>query len=196
MVKIGLTGSIGSGKTIVAKIFKALEVPVYQADEEAKRFLEYPEVIDEIVNAFGNTMLTANKIDRKKLAAVVFSDPDKLGKLNVIIHPYVKEDFQKWCENHSDEPYVVQEAAILFESGFDKLFDKIITVSAPEHVRIERVMHRDSISKEDVLSRMRNQWSDAEKVKRADYVITNDEEQMIMPQVLDIHEELLEEVNF
>lgn len=192
MLKIGLTGSIGSGKSVVAKMFETLEIPVYHADDEAKEMLHQKEVIKEITNTFGDWIRNKNKeIDRKKLAGEIFNNPEKLEILNGIIHPNVKLHFQEWSIKQQDKPYIVQEAAILFESGFNKLFDKIITVTSPELLRIKRVMKRDNISRKAVMARINNQWPDDFKVKHADFVITNDEKQLIIPQALKIHNELI-----
>lgn len=192
MLKIGLTGNIGSGKTWVCKVFEALGVPVYYADLEARKILNSQNVIQEIIETFGKEVaLNKNEIDRKALAAIVFNDKSELDKLNQLIHPKLREDFVEWANNYKAIPYVIQEAAILFENGFDTLMDKSITVSAPQEIRLKRVMERDQAKKEEVLARMSNQWSDEKKEKAADYIIYNDGLQMVLPQVLRIHENLI-----
>jgi len=193
MLKVGLTGSIGSGKTLVSKIFFSLGVPVYHADVEAKKFLLDENIKNHIVTRIGNSVFDdQNNIVSEKLASIVFNDHKALSVLNSLIHPLVRIDFIEWLSDKQKEPYVLHEAAILYESGFYKDFDKVITVSAPEDVRIKRVMERDRVLEEDVLTRMRNQWKDERKSELADYVIINDGKQMMIPQVLEIHRKLLE----
>ncbi|MCB0804419.1 MAG: dephospho-CoA kinase [Bacteroidales bacterium] len=192
MIKVGLTGNIGSGKTTVSKIFEVLGVPVYQADKEAKKMLKKEDVILQLAREFGQEIISANQIDRKKLASIVFTDKEKLHLLNSIIHPLVKADLHDWMVSMSDEPYIVQEAAILFESGFYKDFEKNIMVYCPDEMAIKRVIKRDGTSEEQVRQRMRNQWESHRKIDLSDYVIMNDESQLLIPQVLYIHEELTE----
>ncbi len=170
---IGLTGGIGSGKTTVAGIFRSLGVPVYIADEAARKITEKKEVIDQIVAVFGASVLRGVQIDREKLATLVFTDPEKLRQLNGIVHPAVKKDFLEWVENHRDHPVVIKEAAILFESGTDEDCDAVITVTAPIETRINRVLERDKTSREEVLRRIENQWTDAMRIAKSDFVIEN-----------------------
>ena len=170
---IGLTGGIGSGKTTIARYFESLGVPVYIADDEAKKILFTPGAIDELKAAFGQEIFSDSVPDRQKLAALVFNDPEKLKILNAIIHPKVQEHFTNWVNNYKDKSFVIKEAAILFESGSYKDCDKIILVTAPEEVRIQRVMRRDNVSREMVKERMQNQWSDTKKSALSDYIITN-----------------------
>ena len=170
---IGLTGGIGSGKTTIANYFASLGVPVYIADEEAKKIMYTPDAVTEVVAAFGEEVLTEGMPDRKKLAAVVFNNPEKLQLLNSIIHPKVSEHFYNWLTTHKEAPFVIKEAAILFESGSYKGCDKIILVTAPEHIRIQRVMERDGSREEEVRKRMDNQWDDAKKKRMSDYIINN-----------------------
>ncbi len=192
MKRIGLTGNIGTGKSTVAKVFEILHVPVYHADSKARYILESEEVKEQITLLFGKQVLNPlNLVDRKALAGIVFSDTDKLASLNNLIHPLVKEDFLKWCMHHQQEEYILHEAAILFESGFDRLFDGNILVTSPEQLCIRRVMDRDGFTEEMVLTRMQNQWTQEKKIKLADYVIVNDESAMIIPQVLAIHQAIL-----
>jgi len=192
MLKIGLTGNIGSGKTTVAKIFDILGIPVYHADDEAKKMLTQPLVIDELIHKFSDSILTNQKIDRKKLATLVFSNPISLQFLNNIIHPLLKTDFENWISSlPTDYQYIVQEAAILFESGFDQFVDKTIVITAPVNLRMLRVCNRDQISEEQFLQREDNQWKEYRKLKLTDFVIINDDIQMVIPQVLEIHQNLI-----
>lgn len=191
MKKIGLTGSIGSGKTTVCKIFSLFGTNVYQADDEAKKFLDHDEVKNNLVKKFGKSILdNKNTIDKKILASIVFYDNDALKWLNSIIHPLVISDFESWCELFNNESYVIHEAAILYETGFYKDFDAIISVSAPEELRIKRVMERDNMNRQDVLVRMANQWTDIQKAEFADYVIFNDEKRLLIPQIIQIDKKL------
>lgn len=170
---IGLTGGIGSGKSTVARYIKSKGIPVYIADDEARKLTDLPEITARIVEAFGDSLLRDSVIDRKQLSEIVFNNPENLQKLNAIIHPAVREHFIKWLKLHKDYDYVIKEAAILFESGSYKDCDIIITVEAPENTRIERVMLRDNVAKEAVLARMRNQWTDAMRAEKSDLVIQN-----------------------
>lgn len=170
---IGLTGGIGSGKTTIANYFESLGVPLYIADDEAKKILNTPSAIKEIVSAFGEDILTNNLPDRAKIAALVFNSPDKLQKLNAIIHPKVSEHFKDWLEQRKDKKFVIKEAAILFESGSYKDCDKIILVTAPKEVRINRVMQRDGVTRDKVLERMGAQWDEEKKAGLSDYIINN-----------------------
>jgi dephospho-CoA kinase len=191
MLTIGLTGNIGSGKTMIAGIFKTLGIPVYFADSESKKFLEEPEVIQAIVESFGTGILNNELgIDKKSLSSVVFNNADPLLRLNSILHPKVLGNFNAWVKIHSS-PYVIQEAAIIFESGIAPLFQKIIHVSCPKEMSINRVTKRDKVDGPSVLTRMQFQYSDEEKSRLADYVIVNDGTQLVIPQVLLIHEHLL-----
>jgi dephospho-CoA kinase len=171
---IGLTGGIGSGKTTIAKLFEAEGIPVYIADDEAKKIMELPETILQIVNHFGENIITNKVIDKKKLSELVFKNPEKLKELNKIIHPLVKMHFDNWLKKLK-VPFVIKEAAILFESGSYKYCDKIITVTASEETRIKRVMARDHCTKEQVLDRIKNQWSDQDKILKSDFVLLNDD---------------------
>jgi len=193
MLRIGLTGNIGSGKTVVAGVFSTLGIPVYHADEEAKKFLNDPAVKNEILKHFGYGVLTNNhEINRRSLASLVFTDGHALQRLNSILHPRVKQDFRNWTLRHADKYYVMQEAAIIFESGFRAEYDYIIHVSCPKEIAIDRVMKRDKIDDHSVLRRMQFQMDDAEKAGLSDFVIHNDGSIMVIPQVLSIHHQLLE----
>lgn len=170
---IGLTGGIGSGKTTIANFFKSYDIPVYIADDEAKAILYSPDAIKEVKEAFGEAVMTDDIPDRAKLASVVFNEPDKLKTLNGIIHPKVRQHFKEWLQQHDASAFIIREAAILFESGAYKDCDKIILVTAPVEVRIDRVMKRDATSREKVIERMNAQWDDKKKAVLSDFIITN-----------------------
>jgi len=170
---IGLTGGIGSGKSTVAKAFEKLGVPVYIADDEAKKILNATETLALVKQTFGDEIFDNSKLNRQKLAKVVFENEDKLKQLNSIIHPLVKIHFDKWIKQHKDSKFVIKEAAILFESGSYKDCDEIITVTAPIETRIARVMQRDNVDRNSVLSRMNNQWTDEQKISLSNYIILN-----------------------
>jgi dephospho-CoA kinase len=172
---IGLTGGIGSGKTTLANYIKSLGIPVYIADEEAKNLFLNPKILQKIKTAFGETIFENNLLSKDRLAKIVFNDAPKLKKLNDIIHPAVKAHFEIWLKQFSDKPFVVKEAAILFESGGYKECDVIITVIAPLKTRIERVIQRDQTSEEAVLSRINNQWTDEMRISKSDYIIENND---------------------
>lgn len=172
---IGLTGGIGSGKTTIANYIKSLGIPVYIADDEAKKLLNDETIQKKIKNAFGETIFVNNILSKEKLSKIVFNDPDKLKKLNSIIHPAVKAHFKEWLEDYKKEPMIVKEAAILFESGSDQDCDAVITVVAPINTRIERVENRDNISKQEVLNRIKNQWTDEMRLEKSDYSIENND---------------------
>ncbi|MBP1221542.1 dephospho-CoA kinase [Flavobacterium sp. 1355] len=171
---IGLTGGIGSGKTTIANYFKELGVPVYIADDGAKNVMQSQSIIDSIKETFGNAIFDDTILNRAKLAEIVFNDKDKLNQLNSIVHPAVKRDFEAWLLEHQNYEYVIYEAAILFESGRYKECDLIITVTAPEEVRIDRVLKRDNTTKAQVLSRMKMQWNDEKRISGSNFVINND----------------------
>ena len=170
---IGLTGGIGSGKSTVAQFFAAHGIPVYYADEAGREVLKKPEVVSQISSVFGNDVLVEGSVDRTRLAEIVFKDPARLEILNSIVHPAVRDDFTQWKKRHHKEAVVIREAAILFESGSYKDCDKIILVSAPEEIRIKRVMERDGASRDQVLARMANQWDDDQKLELSDFHVIN-----------------------
>ncbi|UNY98224.1 dephospho-CoA kinase [Zhouia spongiae] len=170
---VGLTGGIGSGKTTVAKIFEEIGVPVYIADKEAKLLMETSgEIRGGIIELLGEEAYTGNLPNSSYIASIVFNNKNKLDLLNAIIHPAVKKHFKEWYEKQK-VPYVIKEVAILFETGSDKECDCTVLVTAPLEDRIKRVMERDQVSKEEVESRINNQWPDNEKIKLADYVVNN-----------------------
>ncbi len=170
---IGLTGGIGSGKTTIANHFIAAGIPVYIADDEARKIMQSAAIINEIKNVFGNAIFEKGILNREKLAQIVFSNPKKLKLLNSIIHPAVKKHFDNWVLDHKNNSFVIYEAAILFESGSYKNCDKIITVTAPFETRIQRVIQRDNTTREQVLKRMNAQWNDDQRIAKSDFVIEN-----------------------
>ncbi|MBN2213525.1 MAG: dephospho-CoA kinase [Bacteroidales bacterium] len=192
MIKVGLTGGIGSGKTTVCKVFRQLGIPVYHADIQARMLSDAdPDIRKALTGLCGKNIYTQSGLDRKRLSEVIFSNIDLLQKVNAIIHPRVIEDFNQWMtENHEDR-YIIHEAAILFESGLNTLFNKIITVVAPEEIRIRRIMEREGVSEDYVRNIIRNQWPEKKKKSLSDYIIINDQKKLVLPQVLKIHNELI-----
>jgi len=192
MLKIGITGGIGSGKTTVCKVFQLQHIPVFYADTQAKIIMQTDlQLVADIKDAFGKDVYSPGGVlNRSMLAALVFSDEEKLKKLNSLVHPAVFKAFDKWVAQQ-EAPYVMKEAALLFESGSYKDCDYTILVKAPQRLKIARIMERDKVSESDVLKRMSKQLSDEEKELRSDFIILNDEQQMLIPQVLDLHEKLL-----
>ena len=170
---IGLTGGIGSGKTTVANYFEEMGIPVYIADDGAKRVMQSKNILAEVKSAFSGNIFDGEVLNRAKLAQVVFNDKEQLAKLNAIVHPAVKLDFEAWLEKNKNYDYVIYEAAILFESGRYKECDVIITVTAPVEVRIDRVIKRDKTTREQVLSRMKMQWDDEKRISKSNFVINN-----------------------
>lgn len=192
MLKVGVTGGIGSGKTTVCQLFELLGVPVFYSDLVSKEILaKDPEVRDSVISLFGERAFNGSIPDRAFLASKVFNDAAALMALNAILHPKVREHFEQWCTQQNSE-YVLNEAAILFEAGSHKKLDAVIVVSAPDELRIDRVIKRDGVSKEAVLERISKQMPQEEKVALADYVITNDEGTSLIEQVQSVHREILE----
>lgn len=190
MLKVGLTGGIGSGKSTVAKIIEAMGYPVFYSDIEAKKLLENNDnVIKKLIQQFGAGVYNENIIDRKKLAQLVFNDQKNLEIINGIVHPEVRIQFNLWAEKQKVK-LVINEAAILFETGNYLQFDKNILVVAPEELRIERVMKRDNISLVEVQNRINNQWNDEKKMPLADYIISNDNKQALLIQIEGVIQEL------
>ncbi len=191
MKKIGITGGIGSGKSVVCKIFNNLKVPVYNSDEIAKKILNSDEkIISTLKNNFGdNIYLDSNVLDKKKLSEIIFNDKLSLKKVNEIVHPVIKKHFQNWLKKRKKEnhKYIIKEAAILFESGTFRELDKIITVFSPENIRIKRLEIRDKVDVNTIRKKISNQISEEEKIKMSDFVIYNDDKNLLVPQVLKIH---------
>lgn len=197
MLKVGITGNMGAGKTLVAEVFQTLRVPFFSADEEAILLTENnPQVKSEITSLLGRQAYTPEgTYNRKFIAEQIFTNPLLLEQLNAIIHPAVFNRFFEWADEQQ-APYVMKEAAILFESGADKTCDKIIFVSAPESVRIERVKKRNPAwSEADIRRRMQTQEPEEAKILKSDYVINNGGEEFLLPQILHVHKLLLEEAN-
>lgn len=170
---IGLTGGIGSGKTTIANYFSAANIPVYIADAEARLIMQSDEILAAIKDTFGDSIFDGAILNREKLSKIVFENPEKLKVLNAIIHPAVKKHFQNWVLNHKSFPFIIYEAAILFESGSYKNCDLIITVTAPLELRIQRVIQRDNTTREQVLNRIKVQWSDEQRIAKSNFVIEN-----------------------
>jgi dephospho-CoA kinase len=194
-LKVGVTGGIGSGKTTVCRIFSLLGVPVFSADDTARKIMDSDiEIEKRINNVAGRNMYSASGLDRKGLAALIFNNRDLLEKINKIVHPVVREKFELWAGGLESE-YVIYEAAILFESGASSMLDRIITVIAPVEERIARVIRRNNLSREQVLERIRNQSDDDFKISGSDYVIDNSENEMIIPAIITIHNDLRNSLN-
>ena len=191
MLKIGITGGIGSGKTTVAKVFEVLGIPVYYADDAAKRLMNTDEKLKEKIQLqFGNDVYKDGRLDRKYLSEIVFKNPEKLQLLNALVHPATLKDAERWMQNQSTA-YSLKEAALIFESGAQEQLDYVIGVTAPAPLRIQRTMHRDNITREEVILRMDKQMDETIKMKLCDFVIKNDEQEMLLPQILKLHEKLL-----
>lgn len=183
MIKIGITGGIGSGKSVIASLLELSGVPVYIADTESKRLTETSPVIREKLTAlFGETLYKAERLDKKLLASLIFGNPERLKQVNAIIHPEVNRHFQAWAEKQNT-PLCAIESAILFESGFNRVVDVSLMVYAPMEVRIRRVLERDAVSREEVVRRISSQLPDEVKKEKSDYVIFNDDRQALLPQV-------------
>jgi dephospho-CoA kinase len=193
MLKVGITGGIGSGKSTVCQVFQTLGIPVFYADQAARYLMENDAVIvDSIKMLFGQDIYQSGILQREKVAATVFKDPDVLQRLNAIVHPATIRYANQWMQKQQ-APYVIKEAAIFFETGSDKEMDVMIGVYAPRKLRILRVMERDDIPQEKILERMSQQMDEEEKMKLCKYTITNDDRTAIIPQVLSIHSKLLHE---
>jgi dephospho-CoA kinase len=194
MLKVGITGGIGSGKSTVSQLFQLLGVPVYNADENAKRLMnESPLIREKLLALFGPDSYNGQNLNRTFISKLVFNDAEKLAQLNAVVHPIVIQDGNDWL-NRRTEPIVMKEAAIFFETGSGEGLDYIIGVYAPQALRIQRSMNRDGVSREDVLQRMSKQIDEELKMKLCDFVLLNDELHMLTPQVLDLHKLLLEKV--
>jgi dephospho-CoA kinase len=192
MLKVGLTGGIGAGKSVVARIFQVLHIPVYDADASAKKLMLTDESLKQtIIDHFGDESYIDGQLNRQYLSATVFADKSKLALLNQLVHPVTRADAQKWFAAQ-DTPYAIKEAALFFESGTAEELDYMIGVTAPLALRIKRVMKRDQISEANVKERMKHQLEDSLKMKLCDFIIYNNEQEMIIPQVLNIHHQLIE----
>jgi dephospho-CoA kinase len=191
VLKVGLTGGIGSGKSTVARVFELLKVPVYYADAASKRLYHTDkELMASLKQHFGEDIYTGDQLERQKLAAIVFNEPGKLELLNQLVHPPTIRDAEEWMLRQK-APYVIKEAALLFESGSVSGLDYIIGVYAPTHLRIKRTMDRDGVSRDEVLARMNRQIDEDIKMRLCDFVITNNEQELVIPQVIQLHQQLL-----
>jgi dephospho-CoA kinase len=189
--KIGLTGGLGSGKSTVAYIFEVLGVPVYYADVASKRLMNVDKKVKEAVQtAFGKEVYPQGKLDRKYLAEIVFNDENKLARLNSIVHPATLQDAADWMDKQTT-PYAIKEAALIFESRSHKFLDYVIGVKAPLPLRLQRAIKRDKITNEEAMARISQQMNEEDKLELCDYIIVNDEQQMLIPQVLALHEKFL-----
>lgn len=194
MLHIGLTGGIGSGKSTIAKVFETLGIPVYYADDASKKLMnEDKELKKQIIRHFGDASYTDNQLNRSYIASVVFADKTKLELLNSLVHPATIRDAKRWM-NEQNAPYAIKEAALIFESGSAEGLDYIIGVFAPQALRIKRTMDRDNVTREAVINRMQNQVDEAMKMRLCDFVIYNDEQQLVIPQVLKLHELFLQKI--
>jgi dephospho-CoA kinase len=193
--KLGITGGIGSGKTSVCKVFTLLGIPVFSADDEARFVMENDKgMILRLNTLAGQDLYSGGNLNRALLASLVFNDQSLLDKLNSLVHPVIFRKFIEWS-NKQSAPYVIMEAAILIESGASSLVDKIAVVVAPFEERIERVIQRNYLTREQVLERIRNQMDDEKRLKSADFVISNSETDMLIPAILKLHEQLIKEIN-
>jgi dephospho-CoA kinase len=190
MLKIGLTGGIGSGKSTVAAVFEILGIAVYYADQAAKQIMNEDDALkQEIIREFGEGSYVDGRLDRQYISSRVFNDPRKLASLNALVHPATIRNAENWMKKQSG-PYAIKESALIFESGAQENLDYVIGVYAPERLRVQRVMKRDKSAEDEVIDRMRNQMDEKKKMSLCDFVIRNDEQQLVIPQVLKLHEQL------
>ena len=194
-LKLGVTGGIGSGKTTVCRVFAVLGIPVFSADDEAKRIQDSDRNLQIKINSLaGRDLFPAGKLDRPEMAKLIFNDKDLLKKVNSVVHPAVSRSYNEWVKKQ-DSPYCIMEAAILFESGAFRLMDKIVTVITPLEERIERLLRGNKLSREQIVERIKNQIDDESRIKQSDFVISNSENDMIVPAIIKIHEEMLKLYN-
>jgi dephospho-CoA kinase len=195
MLIVGITGGIGSGKTTVCNVFHALGYPIYNADIEARNLTNsHPNIVKGLISIFGNNIYVDGILDRARVSSQVFNNTELLSKLNGVIHPVVANHFQEWITKHSNSPLVFKEAAILFESGANKKVDKVIAVIAPKNIRIQRVCNRDGVKEESVIQRISNQMAEKEMIALSDFVINNDEKELLLPQILKIVTTLMNDI--
>jgi len=191
VLRVGLTGGIGSGKSTVAQIFEVLGIPIYYADISAKKLMnENADLRSSITNIFGEQAYTNNILNRKYISSIVFSDPAKLQQLNTLVHPATKKDGEAWMQEQTS-PYAIHEAALIFEAKVSDRLDLVIGISSPTELRIKRAMERDKVSREEVLKRMEQQLEEEVKMSKCDFILINDEQQLLIPQVLALHKKLI-----
>ncbi|WP_395804912.1 dephospho-CoA kinase [Daejeonella sp.] len=193
MLKIGITGGIGSGKTTVCRIFELLGIPVFYADNVAKTIMQTDSQLkNEILNVFGTESYSIDgQLNRPYISSIVFKDQSQLNKLNALVHPAVFRAFDRWISEQKEVPYILKEAALLYESESYKMCDLSILVISPESTRISRIKARDHISEEEIMLRMKRQFSDEQKMKLANHILINDENRLLIPQILDLHQQFL-----
>jgi dephospho-CoA kinase len=190
-MKLGITGGIGSGKTTVCRVFNVLGIPFFSSDADARKIMDSDDkIIEKVKTIAGKDVYSSGCLDRMELARLIFNNENLLKEINAVVHPIVFEHFKSWVKSVST-PYVIMEAAILFESGASELVDRTVTVVAPVEERIERIVRGNSLTREQVLDRIKNQMEDKEKIRLSDYVIYNSEHEMIIPSILKIHEDIL-----
>lgn len=194
MLRIGITGCIGSGKSTVANIFRQLNIPVYVADDRAKWLMtNHAEIRKGLVALFGEqAYLPTGELNRTHISAEAFRNKELLAQLNALVHPVVIHDFDEWSKSHSRAPYVIKEAALMFESDSYLQLNAVITVTSPQELRIHRTMTRSGLSKQEVMARMQNQMPEDEKKSLSQYIIINDEVSALLPQVLQLHEQFMQ----
>ena len=191
MFRLGITGGIGSGKSLVCSILEKFGIPVYYADKEARRLMNSSvDLKRAIKDVFGEEIYPDGELDRQEMGRRIFGEPDLLNEINRMVHPVVREDFIKWSESCENVPYVIEEAAILFESGAASEMDASVLIYAPKQLRIERVMARDGLSRSEVEKRINMQMDEEEKKRLADRVILNDEKKLLLPQLVALHEDI------
>jgi dephospho-CoA kinase len=188
MIKVGITGGIGSGKSLICQVFSRLDVPVYNADIESSILSETdPEIKKLLISLLGSNIYSGQSLNKLIMAELIFNDKSLLEKVNQIIHPRVAAHFNEWCAIHAGHRYVIEESALLFESNAYLAFNRIITVTSPEDIRIQRVIRRKNMSHEKIMAIIKNQLPEQEKIVRSHYVIINDDSTLIIPQVLQLH---------
>lgn len=192
-ISIGVTGGIGSGKSIVCRIFRILGIPIYDADSRARYILNNdPKLKSEIIQLFGAKAYTHQGLNNQWIASKVFNDKEILDQMNQLVHPKVGKDFTSWSQKFRDSPYVIKEAALLYESGSYKTLDKVIVVTAPEELRIQRVLKRDQHRTLDqVQDILKRQWPEEDKIDKADFLIINDGKHLVIPQVFEVHDKII-----
>ena len=192
MKRVGVTGGIGSGKSFVCSVFEHMGIPVYNADNRARELMKRsPQLRESLTALLGEKAYREDELNRSYLAQILFRDPAMREKINGLVHPEVFMDFQQWVQKNQGKHYVIQEAAIIFESGADRLLDRVINVYAPVRERIQRLMSRDNLEPEEIRKRMRSQITEKERRQRADYTLVNDGKRMLLPQIVRIHNDLL-----